>query len=237
MGVAAAGSFARGEFDAHSDLDLVIAVEPGALGAVMDERASIARSLGPLLASFVGEHVGELRLLICLYGPPLLHVDLKFVALHDAARRVDENVVLLDRGGRLARALGASPPAYPAPQPQWIEDRFWTWLHYLAGKLARGELFEVLDGLGLLRARVFGPLLLERRGAQPNGVRRLEASAPEAVDRLRSVVALHDARDCARALRAAIGLYRELRTSPALVRNVEAEAAAVAFFEDVARAL
>jgi len=215
----------------------VIAVEPDALGAVMSERQSIARSLGPLLASFVGEHVGEPRLLICLYGPPLLHVDLKFVALEDAARRVDENVVLLDRAGRLARALRASPAAYPAPQPQWIEDRFWTWVHYLAGKLARGELFEVLDGLGLLRARVFGPLLLERRGAQPNGVRRLEASAPDAALRLRSVVALHDARDCARALRAAIGLYRELRTSPALARNAEAEAAAVAFFEDVARAL
>src|SRR5215813_12692708 len=87
VGVAAAGSFARGRVDAHSDLDLVIAVEPDALAAVMNERESIARSLGPLLASFVGEHVGEPRLLICLYGPPLLHVDLKFVSLPDAAHR------------------------------------------------------------------------------------------------------------------------------------------------------
>ena len=237
MGVAAAGSFARGEVDPHSDLDLVIAVEPDALAAVMREREAIARSLGALLASFVGEHVGEPRLLICLYGPPLLHVDLKFVALSDAVHRVDENVVLLDRDDRLASVLRARAPSYPAPQLQWIEDRFWTWVHYLGGKLARGELFEVLDGLGFLRARVLGPLLLERRGAQPNGVRRLEASAPDAALRLRSTVSLHDARDCARALRSAIELYRELRASPELVRNGAAEAAAVASFEDVARAL
>ena len=238
-GVAAAGSFARREVDRHSDLDLVVAVEAGAFDAVMQERQAIARSLGPLLASFVGEHVGETRLLICLYGPPLLHVDLKFVALPDAAQRVDENVVLFDRAGRLARVLGSSRPAYPAPGPQWIEDRFWTWVHYLAGKLARGELFEVLQGLGLLRALVFGPLLLARRGAQPNGVRRLETSAPDFVDRLRATVALHDAADCARAVRASIELYRELRAEAAseLVRNAEAERAAVAFFEDIADSL
>ena len=239
MGVGAAGSFARGEVDRHSDLDLVIAVEPDTLDAVLHERQAIARSLGPLLASFVGEHVGEMRLLICLYGPPLLHVDLKFLALPDAGHRVDENAVLFDRAGRLARVLDASAPAYPAPQPQWIEDRFWTWVHYLAAKLARGEVFEVLDGLGFLRARVFGPLLLAARGAQPNGVRRLEERAPECVERLGATVALHDPGDCARAVRAAIELYRELRAAapPGLACGADAEAAAVAFFEEVADAL
>jgi predicted nucleotidyltransferase len=239
-GVAAAGSFARGEVDEHSDLDLVVAVEPGALEDVMRQRQAIARSLGPLLASFVGEHVGEPRLLVCLYGPPLLHVDLKFVALPDAAHRVDENVVLFDRAGRLASALRERQALYPAPRPQWIEDRFWTWVHYLAGKLARGELFEVLNGLGLMRVLVFGPLLLAERGAQPNGVRRLEASAPGCVDRLRATVALHDASDCARALGASIAFYRELRASAeaaGLVPQADAEAAAVAFFEDVAARL
>jgi len=239
VGVAAAGSFARAEVDRHSDLDLVIAVEPDTLDAVLHERQAIARSLGPLLASFVGEHVGEMRLLICLYGPPLLHVDLKFLALPDAGHRVDENAVLFDRAGRLARVLGESAPAYPAPRPQWIEDRFWTWVHYLAAKLARGEVFEVLDGLGFLRARVFGPLLLAARGSQPNGVRRLEERAPECVERLGATVALHDPGDCARAVRAAIELYRELRAAapPGLACGADAEAAAVAFFEEVADAL
>jgi hypothetical protein len=235
VGVAAAGSFARHAIDEHSDLDLVLAIEPGALDAVMAEREAIARSLGPLLAGFVGEHVGEPRLWICLYGPPLLHVDLKFVALPDAARRVDENVVLLDRDGRLAAVLDASAPSHPKQDLQWVEDRFWPWVHYLAGKLARGELFEVLDGLGFLRARVFGPLVLDRVGAQPTGVRRFEASAPDWVAPLRATVALHDAADCARAVRAAIALYRELRetASRAVERHRDAERAATAFLDQV----
>ena len=61
--------------------------------------------LGPLLACFTGEHVGEPRLLIALYGPPLLHVDLKFVAERDLDVRVEDGRVLWQRDGALDRAL------------------------------------------------------------------------------------------------------------------------------------
>lgn len=235
-GVAAAGSFARGALDEHSDLDFVLALEPAHVAAMESERVALAASLGPLLSAFPGDHVGAPHLLICLYGPPLLHVDLKFVPLPDAARRVDECAVLFDRDGRLGAALASAAPQYPAPDLQWMEDRFWTWVHYLAGKIARGELFETLDGLGFVRARVLGPLALAERGAQPNGVRRIEASAPDRVEALRATVAAHDAASCLRALRATIALYRALReraATPALVRRDGAERESVAFLDAV----
>lgn len=95
LGLAAGGSFLTNTMDAFSDLDLVVAVDPAHMGAVMAERHQIASTLGPLLAAVTGEHVGEPRLLICLYDlPPLLHVDLKFVALPDAAARVEDPAVL-----------------------------------------------------------------------------------------------------------------------------------------------
>ena len=47
----------------------------------MAQRKVLAGTLGHLLHAFTGEHVGEPRLLICLYGPELLHVDLKFMDL------------------------------------------------------------------------------------------------------------------------------------------------------------
>ena len=50
----------------------------------MTGKSSFSGVPGPH-ATFTGEHVGESRVLICLYGPPLLHVDLKFVSLSDAA--------------------------------------------------------------------------------------------------------------------------------------------------------
>ena len=220
--------------DEHSDLDLVIAVEEAAREAVMGERIELARSLGPLLTAFPGEHVGAPHLLICFYGPPLLHVDLKFVTLAEAAKRVDENLVLFDRNDRLAQTLATRAPAYPQPDLQWIEDRIWGWVHYLGAKIARGELFETIDGLGFIRARVLGPLILAERGAQPTGVRRIECAAPDAVEPLRATLPTHDADSCLRALRATIALYRSLRervATDALVRRADAERESVAFLD------
>ena len=77
------GSMAYGGFDEHSDLDFVIVVSAGDHAAAMAGRQAFAARLGSLLAAFSGEHVGEPRLLICLFGPPLLHVDLKLIAPDD----------------------------------------------------------------------------------------------------------------------------------------------------------
>lgn len=210
-GLAAGGSFIIDEVDALSDLDLVVAVDPASWPEILDRRMLIARSLGPLLAGFTGEHVGEPRLLICLYGPPLLHIDLKFISLDDLHERVEDPVILWDREGKLKSALARAGAMYPPADRAWIEDRFWIWAHYLADKIERGELFQALDTLAFLRARVLGPLALERVGAPPDGVRRIELRARESAARLRKTVATHDAASCVRALEAAIDLYLELR--------------------------
>jgi hypothetical protein len=131
----AAGSWAENSMDEFSDLDLIVAVEPESYEQVMFEQQSIAASLGELLAAFTGEHVGEPRVLICLYDSPLLHVDLKFLAITDVEARVDEPVVLWERDDRLSQTYGSSTGKYPLPNEQWIEDRFWIWVHYGTGKI------------------------------------------------------------------------------------------------------
>jgi predicted nucleotidyltransferase len=238
VGVAAGGSYLTRTMDEFSDLDLVVAVEPGAYRAVLDDRPRIASSLGPLLAAFTGEHVGEPRVLICLYGAPLLHVDLKFVSLPDVAERVEDPAVLWERDGRLSAALRGGAARFPAPDRQWIEDRFWVWVHYGAGKIGRGELFEAQDMLAFLRGHVLGPLALQAAGARPSGVRRIETSAPERARQMQATLAAPTAASCAAALRAAAHLYRAWRAeaaAPALVPRKEAEAAAMAYLDDVER--
>jgi hypothetical protein len=232
VGLAAGGSFAGGGLDEYSDLDLVVLVDRAAWPLDASERHALARALGPLLAGFTGDHVGEPRLLICLYGPPVLHVDLKFIRPEDLLSRVEDPVVLWERDGSVSVALGQGEAVYPVPDRQWLEDRFWVWIHYGAARLGRGELFEALDMLAFLRARVLGPLALEAAGARPIGVRRMESAAPDAAVRLREVVAAYDPADCARALRAAISLYRICRaepSEPALVERTGAESAAVEY--------
>jgi len=236
MGVAAGGSYLTGEMDEFSDLDLVIAVEPDAYESAINDRQAIAATLGRLLVAFTGEHVGEPRLLICLYGPPLLHVDLKFVSLAEIAVRVEDPAILWERDGRLSAALQGQPAGYPIPDLQWIEDRFWTWIHYGASKIGRGELFEAIDGLGFIRARVLGPLACLAAGMRPSGVRKLERLLPDRTREFASTLAVHDGRSCAAALRATSDLHLNLRAalaSPGLTTHDAAEEAALAYLSEI----
>lgn len=119
--------------------------------------------------------MGERRLLVRLYGPPLLHVDLKFVSLDDAHERIEDPVILWEVDGRLSAAFARAEARYPSADPAWIEERFWIWANYLADKMERGEILEALDGLGVLRALVLAPLAFRRAGVQASRVRRIES--------------------------------------------------------------
>ena len=231
LAVVAGGSIATGTSDEHSDLDLVLVCAPDRHQECLAEAPVFAARLGPLLASFTGEHVGEPQLLIALYGPPLAHVDLKFVTPDDLRDRVEDGVVLWQRDDSVDRAYGTSQPSWPEVDPQWIEDRFWVWVHYTAVKIARGELFEALEALGAIRSATIAPLATLGRTAKPSGVRRLETLAPELVPELRATVAIADPDDCLRALNASVELYRKVRDSSgvAVERRTAAEQAVVAF--------
>src|SRR5437867_3946588 len=156
VGVGAGGSYLAGTMDEFSDLDLVIAVEPAAVVSVRDDRQKIARSLAPLLAAFTGEHVGEPRLLICLFGPPLLHVDLKFVRLSDASSRVEDPAVLWERDGRLSAALRVGRASFPKPDLAWIEEGFWVGVRLCAAAGPGGLRWRSWPGGGPSAGRGLG---------------------------------------------------------------------------------
>lgn len=226
LGVAVGGSLARGTADEHSDVDLVVVVADHAVEEVMAERLDLVAEWSgeAVVAAFTGEHVGEPRLIIALVGPPLLHVDLKFVTLAGFAQRHDEPRVLWERGSELSDALAATPAVPKVVDLAWIEDRFWVWVHYGATKIARGELHEALGFLAFLREAVLGPIAAVRNGAEPCGVRHLERVAPVEADALRATHARYDAADARRALLAAVELYRAWTAGLAGVARDEAAA-------------
>jgi hypothetical protein len=238
LGVTIGGSAVVGAMDEFSDADFVIVCGDDAHADVLAEAPDFAARIGPLLAAFTGEHVGEPRLLIALYGPPLLHVDLKFVARSDLASRVEDGLLVWERDGEVTATRSATAPAWPEPDLQWIEDRFWIWIHYGAAKLGRGELFECLEVLTAFRTAVFGPLLAVAHGQRPQGVRRVERYAPGAVPELTATIGDHTSAGCAAALRASIALYRRLReqlAEPSLVERREAEAAVIEYLDELAQ--
>lgn len=234
-GVAVAGSLAGGHADLYSDVDLIVVVDDEAFDAVMKERLTLIGSWVDLVAGFTGEHVGEPRLIVTLVEPPLLHVDFTFMRASDFTQRVGEPHLLWDRDGRLDATRAELPPTSPSLDPQWIEDRFWVWIHYGATKLGRGELFEVIDVLNFLRVSVLGPLAAHRAGAASRGVRRLESLAPDEARDLRETLCGYDRLDAGRALLACVDLYRRWVDEPgaAIIRNRRAEELAVRYLRDV----
>lgn len=211
LAVIAAGSVADGTADEHSDLDLVLVCTGEGRHAVLGDAHDFARRAGPLLVAFTGEHVGEPRLLIALYGPEPRHVDLKFIGIGDLDARVEDGLVLWQRDGSVEQALARTTAKWPRTEPQWIEDRFWVWVHYAVSKIGRGELFEAVDALTMIRSAALAPLVTGGKVAKPAGVRRIEQISPAHVTALEQTVAVPSHDDCLRALRATVELYRQLR--------------------------
>ena len=124
------------------------------------------------------------------------------------------------------------------PRLQWIEDRFWVWIHYATAKLGRGELFEVIDFLSFIRTQVLGPLSSVKHKQLPRGSRKLEAVSSEDFADLQKTVAAYNRQSCADAIYASIVLYQKLRSDiggARLVKIEEAEKAAIKYFNKIAR--
>ncbi len=234
IGVLAVGSAATGTMDQFSDLDFVIAGRDDALADLLREAPAFAAQVGPLLSAFTGEHVREPGLLLCLYGPPPVRVDYKFLADRDLDRRVEDGRIVWQRDGLIDAAFSRAAANWPSSGPQWMEDRFWTWIFNGATKLGRGELFACLEEVAFLRRAVLAPLITQSRGHRPSGVRRLEQIAPDLVQALQATVGDYTPTDCARTLRATIDLYRQLRAiHPEVVHRRAAEVATIQYLDEI----
>jgi len=210
-GLAVGGSWLSKELDDYSDLDLVLITRQPVAGD-RDRMLEYAARLGKFISGFTGEHVGEPRLLICLYDDPLLHVDIKFLTLPEFSERVEDPFILFDRDGQLQQLIADTKANYPQPDYQWIEDRFWTWIHYTALKIGRGELMEAYDFFGFLRMVVLGPLLAVKNKQQSRGVRKVEMLLPaDDLVKLKQTIPSYDKVSILAALDNSVSLYRSLR--------------------------
>ncbi|MFI0489596.1 MAG: nucleotidyltransferase domain-containing protein [Yersinia sp. (in: enterobacteria)] len=227
----AGGSIVHGGFDKHSDLDFIVVVNAPFYEDVLVHRMMFASKLGHLLHAFTGEHVGEPRLLICLYGPELLHVDFKFITLDMLTQRVEEPIVLFTRDADALRfCMEKFTAQWPNMTPEWFEARAWIWLHYAVTKLGRGELFETIGTLSLFREQVLGPMLYRQAGLPQRGVRRIESHGIDPDGLLASTLAMHDRDSVRRAIRNAADAYTSLRED-FLPENIVDDAASRAILD------
>ena len=233
VGLAVGGSWLNKELDEFSDLDLIL-VTSEKISGNKEKMLDYAKTMGKLISGFTGEHVGEPRLLICLFDDPLMHVDIKFVTLEELKLRVETPHILLDTDGQLKQAIENSKAVFPHPDYQWIEDRFWTWIHYALTKIGRREYLEAFDFLAFLRMTVLGPLLHIKHGNLPRTVRKVEMMLPAAdLEKLLRTLPAYDNISLISSLQQAVVLYRELRQtlySSNVQLQVEAEEKVMEYF-------
>lgn len=211
IGLAAGGSWISGEMDEYSDLDLILITKEKVAGN-KEQMLQYAKSFGDMISGFTGEHVGEPRVLICLYDNPLLHVDIKFLTLPEFYERVENPVVLFERSNQLSEIISSTNAVWPQPDFQWIEDRFWTWVHYACLKIGRGELMEAFDFLSFLRMTVLSPLLQVKNNKQARGLRRVETGLSLAdLENLKITIAQYNKTSIIKALDNTISIYKSLR--------------------------
>jgi len=238
IGLAVGGSWLSNEIDEYSDLDLIL-VTKEKVSTNLAKMLAYANRLGDLISAFTGEHVGEPRVLICLFDNPLLHVDIKFLTLDEFGQRVENPMPLLDRDGQLQQIIDQTKAQFPYPDYQWIEDRFWTWMHYALLKIGRGEYLEALDFFGFLRMVVFGPLLHIKNKNLPRGVRKVETQLnTEDFNLLTSTIANYGKTSLIVSLENSIGLYKQLRIDlfgSDIKQNEKAEAAVMQYLATIKR--
>ena len=211
IGLAVAGSFITNEVDEFSDVDLIL-VTVDKVSTDVDKMTAYAKSFGDFINGFTGEHVGERRVLICLYDNPLLHVDIKFLTLDEFEDRVEDPIIFYDSNKSLDNVIASTTSEWPKPDYQWIEDRFWTWVHYAALKLGRGENFEALDFLSFMRTTVTSPLLQVKNGKLPRGLRKIEFNFEnDDLNKLVGTVPIYTTESIFDSLDNTIKLYQELR--------------------------
>jgi hypothetical protein len=213
------GSFATGEADELSDVDLRVYVRPDAVEGVVARIPELAADGGRVVALFVAEHLGIPTLTIVLYDD-LVHVDFDVVAADRAAEHNDglPAVVLWEREP-ISDALPGTYAPEVAAGLRWLEARIWTWSWYIQSKVLRGELYEALDGLQYVRDRVLFRLLAFHGERRPAGGRRAEAVVGDHGDAFaRTVPTSLDPASLVAALREEIDLYRRL-ADPLLERH------------------
>ncbi|MCB0721276.1 MAG: aminoglycoside 6-adenylyltransferase [Ignavibacteriae bacterium] len=236
IGITAGGSWLTDELDEYSDLDLILVTKDKVAGN-KEKMISYAGKMGNLLNAFTGEHVGDPRVLICLYDNPLLHVDIKFLTPEEFHKRVEDPFILHDTEDQLKNIIEKTEAKFPTPGFQWMEDRFWTWVHYDLVKIGRGEYFEAHDGFAFFRDMILGPLIHIKNGNLPRGVRKVETHiAKEELELLKRTIPQYDRQSLIKTLEEVVSLYRKLREdvfTDDIILRTETESKVMEYFEKI----
>ncbi|MBJ2114431.1 aminoglycoside 6-adenylyltransferase [Serratia ureilytica] len=203
-----AGSFQKGNCDSYSDIDLVFCIDEDNYNDYFSQSRCLLSRFGELYFCFPGDHVQEERLIICLYGKELLHVDIKFVTLTQRNISLTELDVLWARDyTKINEFLSNRKSVCTDKSIEWFNERVWVWLHNCICKYHRGELFEAINILNMIRVNILGPMVSLLNGGVQRGVRYIDFLHSTEKGLLSKTVASYSKVSIFLAIRATLNLY------------------------------
>lgn len=212
-GALLSGSTAAGGMDAHSDLDVgIVFSDDESREQVWQQRWDW--EIAPWFHRFDADHVKP-HFVIYLFEPGVkgdiclyTHDDLPgaagapFGVAWDVSRRLREHV---------AKVNGAPQPSVDWGNPVHEDDRFWSWMFYIAQHVARGEYYDCAVSFYMLR-EIVEAWHAKLSGAPKFNVRRMESREPEHFrERLAETFPRAEKESLRKASLALIALQRELR--------------------------
>ena len=215
------GSFAQGEGDWFSDIELILFFDDDALGD-LDQEEWVAR-ISPVELYFVNEYGNETAIF-----DNLVRGEVHFDRASDVAR-IDESwkdtdwlptledTLVLDRTGELARRLElvvGPPPDRDTPElAQFVCNCFVNWLLFGSNLLVRGELARALNLLGIVQDQLLYMVRMVEGSTERwfNPAKLLEENvSPDTYARYAASTASLDRDDIRRAYISAWGWGREM---------------------------
>lgn len=198
---------------------MYIVVEDEHFVSVLAEKKIAAAAAGRALTGFVPDHLGPGgdEMYIAVYEGPV-KIDFNYLRRSTVKPnwKLATRLVLKDMDGTLGEIIRASSGVTPPPPSgetlEALHNKFWTWCWYVFGKIARGELWEALDGVRDIRILGLVPLLEWDAGRPQEGSRRLESRVDARwLARLAATISPPDATALYGALKVEIELFRELQ--------------------------
>lgn len=218
IGIILGGSVASGSPDCFSDLDLYIVVHDHDFERIFADKERIARLLGRIFFSFIADHnPGGDYDYIVLYEN-LVKVDFMYCQASEmiASPKWTKFLILKDTDGFLANLVHQSKTTDhlkpPATEVEVLNQKFWCWCWYVFGKIMRGELWEAVEGVNLIRSWAILPMLGWDANSPSEGYRRLEQKVDNQVAKtLELTIPAYEPESLFSALMQEIALFQELR--------------------------
>ena len=173
------GTIATGKMDFYSDIDLKLVIYDKYFNDVFLEKEQIKNKIDNAIFSCTVDHLpfGKYMFIIIYNGPIKLEIDYKKYSEIIPCQEMVNYIIIKDTDNFLSQMKQKSKALkidnINVNEINKINQKFWTWVFYVFGKIIRGELWTAFDYINFIRKMAIIPLIYYKLNIKNEGYRYL----------------------------------------------------------------